>query len=105
MKVLIVEDELELLKEIVAFLQQESFVCETASTYMQAVEKLQIYKYDVVVVDITLPGGSGLQLIETLKLQQSLSGIIIISAKNSLDDKLHGLDLGADDYLTKPFHP
>lgn len=104
MKILIIEDEHELLQEIKAFLIDESFICETASTFSEADEKLSLYNYDVAVVDITLPGGSGLQLIEKLKKQYSNTGIIIISAKNSLDDRLNGLDLGADDYLTKPFH-
>jgi len=104
MKLLVIEDEPELLKEIVAFLENENFVCETASNFGEAEEKLALYTYDVVIVDITLPGGSGLQLIETIKRIKSQTGIIIISAKNSLDDKLTGLDLGADDYLTKPFH-
>lgn len=104
MKLLIIEDELELLNEIVAYLEKESFLCETASTFSEAAEKLNLYEYDIVLVDITLPGGSGLNLIELLKNIQAQAGIIIISAKNSLDDKLKGLDLGADDYLTKPFH-
>lgn len=104
MKLLIIEDELELLNEIVAYLEKESFLCETATTFSEAAEKLNLYEYDIVLVDITLPGGSGLNLIELLKNIQAQTGIIIISAKNSLDDKLKGLDLGADDYLTKPFH-
>jgi len=104
MKILIVEDELELLAEIKYFLLQENFLCETASSFDEADEKLSIYEYDVAVIDITLPGGSGLQLIEKLQKQNNNTGIIIISAKNSLDDKLYGLDTGADDYLTKPFH-
>jgi len=104
MKLLIIEDEQELLEEIAAFLENESFVCESATTYLEAEEKLALYSYDVALVDITLPGGSGLQLIEFLKKAQKQTGTIIISAKNSLDDKLQGLDLGADDYLTKPFH-
>lgn len=104
MKILVVEDELELLAEIKYFLLQENFLCETASSFDEADEKLSIYEYDVAVIDITLPGGSGLQLIERLQKQNNNTGIIIISAKNSLDDKLYGLDTGADDYLTKPFH-
>lgn len=104
MKVLIVEDEPELLQEIKSFLTRESFICETASSFDEANEKLSVYMYDVAVVDITLPGGSGLQLIRNLKKDFSSTGIIIVSAKNSLDDKLLGLDLGADDYLAKPFH-
>ena len=104
MKLIIVEDETELLSGIVDFLQKENYVCETARTYYEADEKLSIYHYDLALVDITLPGGNGLQLIEKLKKSNTDTGIIIISAKNSLDDKLTGLDSGADDYLTKPFH-
>lgn len=104
MKLLIIEDEPELLKEIETFLLKENFICETASSFYEADKKLAVYDYDVAIVDITLPGGSGLSLIENLKKIHKNIGVIIISAKNSLDDKLIGLDLGADDYLTKPFH-
>jgi len=104
MKILIIEDELELLEEINSYLQKENYVCEVASNYQDAYEKLQIYHYDIAIVDITLPGGSGLSLIELLKKTNTDSGILIISAKNSLDDKLTGLEIGADDYITKPFH-
>lgn len=90
--------------EIQAFHSKENFVCETASNFDDADEKLALYNYDVAIVDITLPGGSGLSLIEHIKKGHKDTGIIIISAKNSLDDKLNGLDFGADDYLTKPFH-
>lgn len=104
MKILIVEDEPELRDELNSFLVKEGFVCETAGNYSEADEKLTLYHYDIALVDITLPGGSGLKLIEKLKKFNADTGVIIISAKNSLDDKLTGLDLGADDYLTKPFH-
>ncbi len=104
MKILIIEDERELRDEIESCLTKESFICETAGNFIDAHDKLALYQYDVVLVDITLPGGNGLQLIRVLKQQNTDTGIIIISAKNSLDDKLTGLDLGADDYLTKPFH-
>lgn len=104
MKILIVEDEHELINVIQSFLQKEGFICETACNFNEADEKLALYHYDIALVDITLPGGSGLQLIDKLKKQNADTGIIIISARNSLDDKLTGLDLGADDYLTKPFH-
>jgi DNA-binding response OmpR family regulator len=79
-------------------------VCELATDFLEAEDKIGVYTYDCVVVDIMLPHGSGLELVEMLKKQQSTTGIIIISAKNALDDKIKGLDLGADDYLTKPFH-
>ncbi len=104
MKLLIVEDEPVLLEEIKNFLEKENYVCETAANFNDADEKLAVYHYDVALIDITLPGGSGLRLIENLKQQNTNTGIIIISARNSLGDKLTGLDLGADDYMTKPFH-
>jgi DNA-binding response OmpR family regulator len=104
MKLLIVEDEPALLEEMKNFLGKENYICETAANFNDADEKLSVYHYDVALIDITLPGGSGLQLIENLKHQNTDSGIIVISARNSLDDKLTGLDLGADDYMTKPFH-
>jgi DNA-binding response OmpR family regulator len=104
MKILIIEDELELLKEIESYLLKENYVCETASHFEDASEKLHLYHYDVAIVDITLPDGSGLSLIQLLKKLNADTGILIISAKNSLDDKLTGLEIGADDYITKPFH-
>jgi len=104
MKLLIVEDEPALLEEMKNFLEKEHYVCEIAANFNDADEKLSVYHYDVALIDITLPGGSGLQLIENIKHQNTDTGIIIISARNSLDDKLTGLDLGADDYITKPFH-
>jgi DNA-binding response OmpR family regulator len=104
MKLLIVEDEPALLEEIKNFLEKENYLCEVTGNFYEADEKLSLYHYDIAIVDITLPGGSGLQLIDNLKKQKIDTGIIIISARNSLDDKLTGLDLGADDYLTKPFH-
>ena len=104
MKILIVEDEKELLEEIKSYLKVQNFVCETACNFFEAEDKIAVYEYDVAIIDITLPGGSGLDLISKLKELCPATGILIISAKNSLDDKIRGLDLGADDYITKPFH-
>lgn len=104
MKILIIEDELELLSSICSYLSKENYICETAVDFSSAEEKLELYHYDIAVVDITLPGGSGLKLIELLKKKHNDTGVLIISAKNSLDDKINGLEIGADDYLTKPFH-
>jgi DNA-binding response OmpR family regulator len=104
MKILIVEDESDLSNSITTYLRQEKFNCEAVLNYADALEKIYLYNYDVIVVDITLPDGNGLELIRELKKNRSKSGIIIISAKNALDDKISGLDIGADDYLTKPFH-
>jgi DNA-binding response OmpR family regulator len=104
MKILIIEDELELLIAINNFLVKENFICELAENFRKADERLSIYEYDIILLDITLPDGNGLLLLETIKKHQKRAGVIIISAKNALDDKVHGLDLGADDYITKPFH-
>lgn len=104
MKILIVEDEKALSDSIVTYLQKEGMICEVAREYDAAIEKVYIHKYDVVLVDIMLPYGSGLDIVKELKKERPDTGIIIISAKDSLDDKIGGLDLGADDYVTKPFH-
>lgn len=103
MNILIVEDEHDLAKSIVTYLSKEGYLCEWAENFKSAIEKVHLYSYDCILVDITLPDGSGMKVIERLKKVKSKSGIIIISAKNSLDDKIEGLDVGADDYLTKPF--
>lgn len=104
MKILLIEDEKDLLDSMKTYLESEGYVCETANDYQKASEKVNVYDYDCVVVDITLPKGNGLQIVKELKDKKSEAGIIIVSAKNSLDDKLKGLELGSDDYLTKPFH-
>ncbi len=104
MKILLIEDEKELLDSMKTYLESEGYRCETANDYQKASEKINVYEYDCVVVDITLPKGNGLQIVKELKQKKSEAGIIIVSAKNSLDDKLMGLELGSDDYLTKPFH-
>jgi len=104
MKILIVEDEFELLNTICQYLQKEEFVCESAASYFEAEDKLITYKYDIVILDINLPDGNGLDLLRILKEKTPETGVLIVSAKDSLDDKLKGLDLGADDYITKPFH-
>jgi DNA-binding response OmpR family regulator len=104
MKILIVEDEKDLSNSITTYLRQEKFNCEAVLNYKDAVEKINLYDYDMVIIDITLPDGNGLELIRELKKNRSKAGIIIISAKHALDDKILGLEIGADDYLTKPFH-
>ncbi len=104
MKILIVEDEREMAKSIVQYLRQESYVCEVAYTAADAEEKIMMHDYDCVLLDITLPDGNGLKIMEKLKGAGKLDGVIILSAKNSLDDKIKGLNLGADDYIPKPFH-
>ncbi|WP_339713870.1 response regulator transcription factor [uncultured Kriegella sp.] len=104
MKILIAEDEIELQKSMATYLERDGNVCETASDYKEALYKVDLYEYDILILDINLITGSGLDILKELKKQHKNTATIIISANSSLDDKLEGLDLGADDYLTKPFH-
>ena len=103
MKILIIEDEKALCETIVTYLKKEGYLVESALNYEKADEKISFYEYDCIIVYLTLPDGNGLDIIKQLKKNDPQTGIIIITAKNSLDDKLTGLDIGADDYLTKPF--
>ena len=104
MKFLVAEDEYDLQQAIIKYLSQEGNRCESASDYIEASEKIDLYEYDIIILDLNLITGSGLDLLKQLKKNHSRAGVIIISANNSLENKLEGLDLGADDYLTKPFH-
>ncbi|MDB5116971.1 MAG: DNA-binding response regulator [Mucilaginibacter sp.] len=104
MKLLIVEDETGLRDSIKEYFTEEGNVCEVAPDYSTAYQKVSVYRYDCIILDITLPQGNGLDIINLVKANRYPDGILIISAKNSLDDRLQGLDRGADDYLTKPFH-
>ncbi len=104
MKILVVEDEKELREIVVASLEKERYVVEYAATCPEALQKINDYDYDCIVLDIMLPGGNGLQVLESLKQLHKKESVIIVSAKDSVDDKVAGLDLGADDYLAKPFH-
>ncbi len=104
MKILIIEDEKDLLESVLIYLNQEGYSCESASDFESASLKINLYTYDCVVVDISLPGGSGLDLIKILRNINNRPGIIIFSANNSVEDKVIGLEIGSDDYLTKPFH-
>jgi DNA-binding response OmpR family regulator len=103
-KILVIEDEPQLLSNIKESLEKEKFLVETATDYHSAIEKIFIYEYDCILLDIMLPNGNGLNILAELKKGGKSENVIIISAKDSLDDKLKGLELGADDYLTKPFH-
>ncbi len=104
MKLLVVEDEQPLMRSIIDYFTEEDFLCEGASTFSEALRLMEDFNYDCIVLDINLPGGSGFDLLNYLRSDKKEDGVIIISARNSLDDKLAGLNLGADDYLTKPFH-
>ncbi len=103
MNILIIEDEKDIAQSVSRYLEKEGYHCEWVNNFDQAWEKINLYSYDCMIVDIMLPDGSGLDIVEKLKLLRSKSGIIIVSAKNSLEDKVKGLEIGADDYLTKPF--
>ena len=104
MKILVVEDE-ELLKSSIAeFLSHENYIFEIADTLILADEKIELYNYDIVLLDLGLPDGDGISLIDKIKSKSETTGVIIISARNALDDRVKGLEKGADDYLTKPFH-
>ena len=104
MKLLIIEDEKELSDSICTYFSNENFTCESAYDFQSAIEKINLFDYVAIVLDITLPHGNGLDILREIKANNKTEGVIIISAKNSLDDKLKGLKIGADDYLTKPFH-
>ncbi|MBL7763835.1 MAG: response regulator transcription factor [Chitinophagaceae bacterium] len=104
MKILVVEDEKELAESIGLYLSEENYLCEFASTFNEAVEKIDSYDYDCILLDLMLPGGNGIKILEYWKNDNKQEGVIIISAKNSLEDKIKGLQIGADDYLAKPFH-
>lgn len=104
MKILVIEDDADLREIIVRFLEQNRYVVETAADYATARTKAFVYEYDCILLDVMLPDGSGLTLLRELKGQGRQVNVIILSARDSIDDKVEGLDLGADDYLAKPFH-
>ena len=104
MKILIIEDDSSLREIMSRALKQEKFIVETASTYLEADSKLSGYSYDCILLDIMLPDGNGLQLLEHIKNLGKRENVIIVSARNAIEDRVQGLDLGADDYLPKPFH-
>ncbi len=103
MKLLVIEDERKLSENIVTYLSSDDYRCEQAYTFNEAMEKISLYSYDCILLDLNLPDGDGLKILEEITRMQLDSGIIIISARGSLDDKITGLTIGADDYLPKPF--
>lgn len=104
MKILVIEDEPEMLGLIKQFLEDENYIVEEAGNFVSGLDKIVSYDYDCILLDIMLPDGNGLELLKELKNLNKADSVIIISAKDSVDDKINGLDMGADDYLTKPFH-
>ncbi|MEM8926617.1 MAG: response regulator transcription factor [Bacteroidota bacterium] len=104
MKILVIEDNVELLRDIQIFLEEEGNICEIAPYFKSAYDKIGFFPYDILIVDITLSDGNGLDIIKEVKKENIDAGIIITSAKDGLEDKIYGLEIGADDYLTKPFY-
>lgn len=104
MKILLIEDEVELAKSIQLVLNTNGFICESVSHLSAAIEKISTYEYEAILLDLSLPDGNGFEVLKILKAQQKTEGVIIISAKDTLDTRLEGFSRGADDYLTKPFH-
>jgi DNA-binding response OmpR family regulator len=104
MKLLIVEDEKELSTSIISYLSCEQYICELAYDFYEALEKICLYDYSCIILDISLPHGNGLDILKEVKKNNKSDCVLIISARNSIDDKVFGLNFGADDYLTKPFH-
>lgn len=104
MKILLIEDEPDLLQLMQRYLKKEGYVCEEAHTFKEGYRKINNFEYDCAIIDLNLPGGDGIKLVEILRDDNTQTGIIIISARNTLEDRIKGLDIGADDYLTKPFN-
>jgi DNA-binding response OmpR family regulator len=104
MKLLIVEDNFQLADDLARFLTENGFIVEIADTISKAKDKISVYEYDLVILDLGLPDGSGLDLIPEFKKLNRDPGILIVTAKNAVEDKVMGLELGADDFITKPFH-
>lgn len=104
MKLLIIEDERQLSDNIVSYLGREDYLCEQAFTFSEAMMRVGVYEYDCILLDLMLPGGSGLDILRRIRQRAPQTGVIIVSAKDSLDDKVAGLKTGADDYIAKPFH-
>jgi len=104
MKILIIEDEKDMLQNMEDTLLKENYIVETARDLDEAVSKVGVYDYDCILLDINLPDGSGMEILNFLKENEKAEGVIIVSARNSLDDRIQGLNTGADDYIAKPFH-
>ncbi|MFK7935642.1 MAG: response regulator transcription factor [Saprospiraceae bacterium] len=104
MKIIIIEDEADLMNLILRYLKKEGYVCEVATTFREGLQKINNYDYDCAIIDLNLPGGDGLKLVSILRAESTEMGILITSAREPINDRVTGLDSGADDYLTKPFN-
>ncbi|MGL4597913.1 MAG: response regulator transcription factor [Bacteroidia bacterium] len=104
MKILLVEDELTLSQTIARYLKDDGYICEVAGDFAAAVQKIELYSYDCILLDLMIPGGHGFDVLSLLRKKNSQTGVIIISANDDTENCVKGLDMGADDYLSKPFH-
>ena len=104
MQILIVEDEVPLMDSMVSYLEMEGFKCERAGDYHSALPMLDMHDYICMLIDLNLPDGDGLNLVRLARQNHAHSGIIIVSARNAIEERVKGLEMGADDYLVKPFH-
>lgn len=104
MKILIIEDEKDLAMSMCQFLSEHDFLCEWVITRESALDKIGIYEYDCILLDLMLPDGDGFEILKAIRSQNKLEGVIIISAKDTLETRIEGLQMGADDFLIKPFH-
>ena len=104
MKILVVEDEIKLQETIIEFLEKEKIIVESATNFSEAIDKITSFDYDCILLDMMLPDGDGMDVLRELKNLQKKTSVIILSAKDSVDDKVEGLLVGADDYLAQPFH-
>jgi len=104
MKLLIIEDELDITNLMLKYFKREGYHCEVAASFKEGLKKLISYEYDCVIVDLNLPGGDGMELVHSIRRDDNQTGVIITSARDTIDDRIVGLEAGADDYLTKPFH-
>ena len=104
MQILIVEDEVSLMDSMVSYLEMEGFKCERAADYHTALGVLDLHDYICMLIDLNLPDGDGIDLVRLARQNHAGSGIIIISARNAIEERVKGLEVGADDYMVKPFH-
>lgn len=104
MKILIVEDDFEIQDSIMQYLTSDGFICEQAYNLQESIEKISLFNYDAILIDINLPDGKGTELIKELKMRKKTSGIIVITARDAIEDRVKALEFGADDYLVKPFN-
>jgi DNA-binding response OmpR family regulator len=104
MKILVVEDNAKLAQELVELLNDEGYITECVSNVSSGIDKVGVYQYQLMILDLNLPDGSGLRVLKRVRESGNDIGVLIVTARDNIDDKITGLNLGADDYVTKPFH-